>query len=178
MTFRNKHTIRKSLNLCFTISYLERQGISLTSLIAVCSRKSLFTASQPIPYDLHAKLSYTIHPVPFLAYEITNTNPSHPIQKNQHKNTVPTSKKNIRHRRILATHNRRHRTRRNQNPSPKKRNTRRNRNQKRHQNHKERPLLRVLGLLQTRSPPASHKRTRIRSRNPTKRENHNQLGTH
>lgn len=116
--------------------------------------------------------------VPFPRHEITNTNPSHPIQKNQHKNTIPTTKKNINHRKILATHNRRHRKRRNQNPSPQKRNTRRNRNQKPHQNHKKRPLLRILGLLQTRKPPTPHKRTHIRSRNPPKRKNHTQPRTH
>ena len=86
---------------------------------------SLFTASQPFFHDLHTKLSYAIHHVPFW-HEITNTNPRHPIQKDQQRNPVLTPKENIKHRKILATRNRRHRRRRNQNPSPKKRNTRRN----------------------------------------------------
>jgi len=65
----------------------------------------LFTASQPFLYGLLTKLSYTIHPAPFPRHEIANISPSHSLQKNQHKNTVPTTKKNINPKKILATHN-------------------------------------------------------------------------
>jgi hypothetical protein len=38
-------------------------------------------------------------------HEIANSNPSHPIQKNQQRNPVLTPKENIKHRKILATRN-------------------------------------------------------------------------